>query len=89
MGWGAIRSDDFSFARVLLLMIFDFFLYAVLAWYLEIVLPNEVILFLFHPSHQIDQLNIVSVSSVIKFIVIAWLQSSTMVLLSTYILVWR
>jgi ATP-binding cassette subfamily A (ABC1) protein 3 len=42
MSWSNVSSDDFSFARVLTMMLFDFVLYAVLAWYLEHVLPNEV-----------------------------------------------
>jgi hypothetical protein len=41
LGWSNLHDDAFSMGRVLAFLIMDFFLYAVLAWYLDHVMPNE------------------------------------------------
>lgn len=39
--WDNIATGDYNFATVLGMLLLDFFLYALLAWYLEQVLPHE------------------------------------------------
>lgn len=39
--WTDLYKDDFSFGGILTIMLFDFFLYGLLAWYFEHVLPNQ------------------------------------------------
>ena len=40
-GWDNLWDDPFSMGRVLIFLVGDFMLYALLAWYLDHVVPNE------------------------------------------------
>lgn len=41
LGWSNLHDDAFSMGRVMSLLLIDFVLYAVLAWYIDRVMPNE------------------------------------------------
>jgi len=41
LGWGNIDDDPFSMSRVLAFLLADFILYAILAWWLDQVVPND------------------------------------------------
>lgn len=41
LGWSNLYDDPFSMARVMAFLLLDFAIYALLAWYLDHVMPNE------------------------------------------------